>query len=886
MPRVRRNKIKRRACTGCKRMGHNFRTCPEKMMTSEIDQEVADVFVEDDFTETSQIETAQIETTKKYPKVVICDDKKMMKSPHIVNLRGQSIRKFPKVEAYKEKETIKNIVGVDFASLIRTANNKRREEMNNKTISGNFILKEELNRKQYIKNYVEETKDRQKTNFKVKKINKKVFKQDKNKIKESILSKFSSKLQLFKTKLIFSFSKLSPSYWLKQFTWKRLAYQSIVIFLLVAIPMPTVGYFQQVKLTNDQIMEGSKQALFGLKSSTFSVLNSDIDGAEQGLNDTLQYFNNTKKILDSENKVLMSVLRAIPILGNSIKSRENLLNAGQYMALANTYLVKGIGEATNGENLNTTDKISLVSQHLKSALPQYQEAYNQLSLVDSKVVPEEYRGEFNDFRTLFGVFIEDLNDLVQLTDTLSLILGSEDFRRYLLVFQNNNELRPTGGFVGSLAVVDVQKGKIDNIDVPGGGSYDLKGQLDTYVAPPLPLQLVNSRWEFQDSNWFPDFGASAQKMAWFYEHSRNTTVDGVIAINATVLERLLKIVGSISSEKVGLELSGENALEDLQYQVEVNYNKEENKPKEVIGELMNDLISQFEKMNSSDLIRVLIELHQSLKEKEVQAFFFDRGLQKTVRDFGWSGEISYINKDQDYLNIVSANLQGQKSDKEIEQNIEHEVFIQPDGSIIDKVIIKKKHNGVEGEIFTGATNISYVRAYVPEGSQLLEAGGFTYPPENAFHVPEDWYEDDTSINQFEKEIWIDDKTGTRITLEFGKTVFGNWVTTNPGGESEIYFIYKLPFKVSNVEGKEIKGEKFWNSFLSNNETRLKYSLVLQKQSGINSNFTSKVKIPEDWDFIWNSDNSTLQLSNVLQYGSVLKNDVVFGAVIKGEINNN
>ena len=40
-------------------------------------------------------------------------------------------------------------------------------------------------------------------------------------------------------------------------------------------------------------------------------------------------------------------------------------------------------------------------------------------------------------------------------------------------------------------------------------------------------------------------------------------------------------------------------------------------------------------------------------------------------------------------------------------------------------------------------------------------------------------------------IGIDNKTGTRITAEFGKTVFGNWVTTNPGGESEIYFIYKL-----------------------------------------------------------------------------------------------
>ena len=98
-----------------------------------------------------------------------------------------------------------------------------------------------------------------------------------------------------------------------------------------------------------------------------------------------------------------------------------------------------------------------------------------------------------------------MNEIVSLSSALDSVFGDKQLKRYLIVFQNNNEIRPTGGFMGSFALVDIQKGKILNIDIPGGGTYDLKGQMKKEVEPPLPLQLSNNRWEFQDANWFPDF---------------------------------------------------------------------------------------------------------------------------------------------------------------------------------------------------------------------------------------------------------------------------------------------------------------------------------------------------------------------------------------------
>ena len=91
-------------------------------------------------------------------------------------------------------------------------------------------------------------------------------------------------------------------------------------------------------------------------------------------------------------------------------------------------------------------------------------------------------------------------------------------------------------------VLDVQKGQIVNLDIPGGGTYDLQGQLDVFVKPPLPLQLLKIAGSFR-TRIVSRFSRGREKIEWFYEHGRGATVDGVIAINATVLEDYCQYLG-------------------------------------------------------------------------------------------------------------------------------------------------------------------------------------------------------------------------------------------------------------------------------------------------------------------------------------------------------
>ncbi len=828
----------KRKCSVCRKIGHNKRKCPKLTKTE------------------NKI------NTQKSSAVLVSVGKLHKRSPHTINLRGEKKEDvWGKVDVYREDSVPqKERQVVDFAQMVKQAN---KEQV--------------LERKEQI----QKEKETQKVVIKKEKIKLNLPKID-------VINYLSSVVGLPKKMAVTTGKKVTQATnnTISAFSFKRFAYSAIVILLLITIPFPAVGYFNQIKDTGSRVIEESTNAFLSLQSSTVAALNSNLDQAQFDLNLALESFGNANSILEREHRALQFVAGVLPVIGNQINSRQNLLVAGHHLALGNTYLVKGIRSIEEDPNLPLTDKITILASHLRGAIPQYEEALIELSGVDAKVVPVEYQASFNDFKVLFATFVDDMQDLLNLADSVETIFGASEFRRYLLVFQNNAELRPTGGFMGSFAIMDVQKGKILNLDVPGGGTYDLQGQLDEYVSPPLPLQLINNRWEFQDANWFPDFPASAQKMAWFYEHGRGATVDGVIAINATVLERMLKVLGPMVSQKHDLVITSDNALEDLQYQVEVDYDKEENRPKDIIGDLANQFVDNLPNLQATDAVRLLSELNEALGVKEIQVYFNDKNLENKMLDFGWAGELSKVGENQDYLQVINTNIAGAKTDAKIEQTIDYQSVIQADGSIINTVVVERKHTGIDGQKFYGENNVNYIRLYVPEGAELLEAGGFVYPPEDLFKVPEAWYEDDIDLLTYEQEINFHKGTGTRVTNEFGKTAFGNWMMTAPGKTSKVYFVYRLPFKLDleQVHSSENKWEKFLTNF--DNKITTRYSLLIQKQSGINSNFSAKVICPDEWLPVWQSGENVDMALNGIELETVLETDRVIGLVMEKSESNN
>lgn len=646
--------------------------------------------------------------------------------------------------------------------------------------------------------------------------------------------------------------------------WKKAAWVTAAIAIIIITPGPAWGYYQNIKSTTGVIAANGTAGFMALQDSTIALMQSNMPEAQESITQALSHFDNAVTTLETKHKFLQSFASVLPFIGDEVTSRQKLVLAGQQLTLGNTYILKGLTESQTTNSSTMAARINIIMTHLRAALPNYENALNNLQDVDLGVLPLQYQSTFKDYRELFATIFSDVKNLALLGDSVQEIFGGKGLRRYILTFQNVDEIRATGGFMGSFAILTVKDGEILNLEVPPNGTYDLKKQLDTYLEPPKPMLLANKRWEFQDANWFPDFSASAEKILWFYQHSRQETADGVIAINSTVLERILGIIGPVKDEKRGLVLTQENAINTIQNKVETwDEEKKDYRPKQIITDLSQTFLEYFKNIKPENLLPLLVNLQESLEQKEIQLYFSDKTTEKAVEDYGWSGKIISTNPDQDYLLVVNTNIQGQKTDANIKQTISHQAVIDNDGTIVDTVTIARTHTGANDGGLYGSTNIDYIRVYVPVGSELISANGFTWPDEKYFRAPDSWTKKDAFLETLEKEIGVDANSGTRITREFNKTAFSNWIITEPGQTSQVEFTYRLANKFSN-KGKTAR-----------------YQLVAQKQSGSETEFESQIILPSNWVPVWKDGAETMVAANgMVIKPTQLKTDRIWSLVAK------
>ncbi|MFH1099211.1 MAG: DUF4012 domain-containing protein [Candidatus Uhrbacteria bacterium] len=452
--------------------------------------------------------------------------------------------------------------------------------------------------------------------------------------------------------------------------------------------------------------------------------------------------------------------------------------------------------------------------------------------------------------------------------------GIDTPKRILLVFQNPAELRPTGGFIGSFALLDVNHGTISALELPGGGSYDVSGVSRTSVIPPDPLRLLEPTWHFHDANWFPDFPTSAKKLRWFYEASGGPTVDAVVAINAPLIEDVLALTGPVrSGNRV---FSSSDVLTVLTDTVEDPAARATGAPKAIIAELAPILLGRLLALGEDPTARLKLvnRALRALEERDVLFSFTDDATQRHVAAMHWDGAIGPASRDA--LMVVHANIGGGKSDAQIRNNIAHHAAIRSDGSVVVSLTITRTHEGVAGDSrnpsirLANQTNVDYVRAYVPRGSKLINADGFKAPPATAFELPPDNAIPDRDLLASELDPQEDPVTGIRITEEFGRTAFGGWIRTEPGQTSTVHLTYELPWRYANFK-KTITGSKPADP--------QSYSLAIGKQPGARTTISHTLELDPAWKITWAAPNLRQTDTQRWTFEDILTTDQLTGAMI-------
>lgn len=721
----------------------------------------------------------------------------------------------------------------------------------------------------------------------------KVFKEGKSRINnlytEENIAEIAFKEDNFEINKYFNNKKAT-----KWQIWRPRLSFFLFLFILV-LPFKAFTYYKSLDLDNlnGRVLGATENAVDNFFLGAGSVVDMNFKKANADFLKAGNGFIEAQDELKDINNMIFAIASVIPKDEVKMASlAKNVLEAGESVSLLGSNLSLAFESIFKNKNKDK-DLIQIVddfANYVDIASDEAKILNNVLDKIDFSLLPSKYSNKISNLKIKTINLEKYFFEFSEIIDSVRVFLGESHDKRYLLVFQNNSELRATGGFIGSYALIDFRSGKIKNLEVPKGGGYDTEGGLTTLVTSPEPLWLVNPLWHFWDANWWPDWEKSSKKLMWFYEKSGGSTVDGVISFTPTVIERILKIIGPIDmSEDYGVVINYENFWSITQAIVEEKLTEEQIKigekhePKKIIGDLMNKIIEELPKrLDKQIFIKLLFEVEASLNEKHCLFYFTDSKLQNNIKNFGWDGKIKAT--EYDYLSVINTNIAGGKSDRKIKEEIDLSSEIMPDSSIVNTLKIKRIHTGAKEDPFSGVRNVNWMRIYVPLGSELLEAKGFDKPNKIYFEDPDIAWEKDKDVYQEELNSKIHEPSGVKIYFENGKTVFANWSMVDPGEEIVIYLKYILPFKFKEKKENKSILNSIKKRFNFTSNPIINYSLLVQKQAGaMPSDININVKLPDNFNVIWQYPRDLEHFSNGWDIKSNLNIDKYWAFLVEKNI---
>lgn len=335
-------------------------------------------------------------------------------------------------------------------------------------------------------------------------------------------------------------------------------------------------------------------------------------------------------------------------------------------------------------------------------------------------------------QTQVEIAIEKVNKLRQVSEVgerisqlYPYIAGFREKQRVLVILQNSSELRPTGGFVGSLIHLTISEGLLEDMRIED--VYSLDGQLKGHVDPPTPVKelLAQEHWYLRDSNWNPDFPKSADTIRFFYEKETGEHINSVIGITSSLIVRILRVVGPVDVPFFNDRITADNFYLKSLYYTQTNFFPGSTQKKDFLGALMEALLSKIQKTPQSG-IAIMEIIHDSLTSRDIQWFSVDPDGQQIIERFGWGGKVpagsaclSMENQPScvfSYFYINEANVGINKVNAFIERSQTRHVQISENG-IVSETITRKIQNLSRGESGTGVYT-SYLRLFFPSTSTL------------------------------------------------------------------------------------------------------------------------------------------------------------------------
>lgn len=329
----------------------------------------------------------------------------------------------------------------------------------------------------------------------------------------------------------------------------------------------------------------------------------------------------------------------------------------------------------------------------------------------------------------FGLKLDELTRLrfyadnsLDLVRNLPDLLGEEKQKTYLILFQNNMELRATGGFIGSFALATFDKGQLLDLNVMD--VYSADGQLKGHVEPPLPIKyyLGEANWFLRDANWDPDFSTSANQIEWFLDKELDRSVDGVIAVDLEVAKSILDQVGPVELPDFNQTIDSKNLYERVQYEVEEDFFPGSRKKANLLSALASAMMTKITNAENTDYVSLSKSLLNNLNQRHVQIFLHNREAANDLSDLGWAGELKQDvcsgNCATSWFGEVEANVGVNKANYFVTRQMA--LTSQLDKNGVKNSLAVDLTNSAPAALGNAGKYKSYVRVVLPRGVDVGE----------------------------------------------------------------------------------------------------------------------------------------------------------------------
>ena len=272
-----------------------------------------------------------------------------------------------------------------------------------------------------------------------------------------------------------------------------------------------------------------------------------------------------------------------------------------------------------------------------------------------------------------------LDEAINATRFLRSFLGFEGPRTYLLLGQNQNEIRASGGFIGIAVQVMVDKGELIDLVYHDSVTVDKEPLIDN-PAPPEGLfwYLWMGRLLFRDSNWSPHFPASAAKVAELFRHGQGVQVDGVMTATKLLSFDLVETFGNVTV----LEVEGVLTKQDAEAYAEgiLPYvclpRHLSTRGKRCFDE---DLFFALKERLTTGIPapvrrQVVTLIQKELDRKNILLHVFPPIDDSFLWERGWNGAVPFV--DHDYLMVVDSSLPGHTT-AIVKRSWEYRVSLDP-----------------------------------------------------------------------------------------------------------------------------------------------------------------------------------------------------------------